>query len=100
MVMEGPQFSTRAESQLYRSWGCAVIGMTNMPAAKTAREAELCYAPVAMVTDYESWHEPPGHVTVDPVVRTLFEHAAKPRAQGGPVVTRGRGGPGAGAPGA
>ncbi|MEZ0303081.1 MAG: S-methyl-5'-thioadenosine phosphorylase, partial [Hyphomicrobiaceae bacterium] len=57
MVMEGPQFSTRAESNLYRSWGCDVIGMTNMPEAKLAREAEICYATIAMVTDYDCWHE-------------------------------------------
>jgi 5'-methylthioadenosine phosphorylase len=57
LVMEGPQFSTLAESELYRSWGCEVIGMTNMPEAKLAREAELCYATVAMVTDYDCWHE-------------------------------------------
>ena len=56
LVMEGPQFSTRAESNLYRSWGCDVIGMTNMPEAKLAREAEICYATVAMVTDYDCWH--------------------------------------------
>ncbi|HAT34073.1 MAG TPA: S-methyl-5'-thioadenosine phosphorylase, partial [Rhodospirillaceae bacterium] len=55
LVMEGPQFSTRAESELYRSWGCDVIGMTNMPEAKLAREAEICYATVAMVTDYDCW---------------------------------------------
>jgi len=61
--MEGPQFSTIAESKLYRQWGCDVIGMTNMPEAKLAREAELCYATVAMVTDFDSWH--PGHGTVD-----------------------------------
>ena len=54
--MEGPQFSTRAESELYRSWGCDVIGMTNLPEAQLAREAELCYASVAMVTDYDCWH--------------------------------------------
>jgi 5'-methylthioadenosine phosphorylase len=71
LVMEGPQFSTRAESHLYRSWGMAVIGMTNMPEAKLAREAELCYATVAMVTDYDCWY--PGHadVTVAEVVATL-----------------------------
>ncbi|MGZ8409614.1 MAG: S-methyl-5'-thioadenosine phosphorylase, partial [Hyphomicrobium sp.] len=57
LVMEGPQFSTRAESNLYRSWGCDVIGMTNMPEAKLAREAEICYATVAMVTDYDCWHD-------------------------------------------
>jgi len=63
LVMEGPQFSTRAESNLYRSWGCDVIGMTNMPEAKLAREAEMCYATVAMVTDYDCWHD--GHEAVD-----------------------------------
>jgi 5'-methylthioadenosine phosphorylase len=63
LCMEGPQFSTVAESKLYRQWGCDVIGMTNMPEAKLAREAELCYATVAMVTDFDSWHE--GHGTVD-----------------------------------
>ena len=63
LCMEGPQFSTVAESRLYRQWGCDVIGMTNMPEAKLAREAELCYATVAMVTDFNSWH--PGHGTVD-----------------------------------
>jgi 5'-methylthioadenosine phosphorylase len=63
LVMEGPQFSTRAESNLYRSWGCDVIGMTNMPEAKLAREAEMTYATVAMVTDYDCWHS--DHVSVD-----------------------------------
>ena len=63
LCMEGPQFSTIAESKLYRQWGCDVIGMTNMPEAKLAREAELCYATVAMVTDFDSWH--PGHGAVD-----------------------------------
>lgn len=63
LAMEGPQFSSVAESRMYKSWGCDVIGMTNMPEAKLAREAELCYASVAMITDYDSWH--PGHDTVD-----------------------------------
>ncbi len=80
LVMEGPQFSTRAESALYRSWGCSVIGMTNMPEAKLAREAELCYATVAMVTDYDCWHEAHEHVTVDAVVRVLLENAERARA--------------------
>ena len=80
LVMEGPQFSTRAESTLYRSWGCSVIGMTNMPEAKLAREAELCYATVAMVTDYDCWHEAHEHVTVDAVVRVLLENAERARA--------------------
>jgi 5'-methylthioadenosine phosphorylase len=80
LVMEGPQFSTKAESELYRSWGCAVIGMTNMPEAKLAREAELHYATVAMVTDYDCWHEDHDHVTVDAVVRVMTENAARARA--------------------
>jgi 5'-methylthioadenosine phosphorylase len=77
IVMEGPQFSSLAESELYRSWECDVIGMTNMPEAKLAREAEICYATVAMVTDYDCWH--PGHdaVTVDMVVRYLLANAEK-----------------------
>jgi len=80
LVMEGPQFSTLAESELYRQWGCAVIGMTNMPEAKLAREAEICYATVAMVTDYDCWH--PGHdnVTVDMIVKVLIGNAEKARA--------------------
>lgn len=80
LVMEGPQFSTRAESNLYRSWGCSVIGMTNMPEAKLAREAEMCYATVAMVTDYDCWHEEHENVTVDIVVRVLLSNAEKARA--------------------
>jgi 5'-methylthioadenosine phosphorylase len=75
LVMEGPQFSTKAESELYRSWGCSVIGMTNMPEAKLAREAEICYATVAMVTDYDCWHPDHDHVTVDQVVKVLFSNA-------------------------
>ncbi len=80
LVMEGPQFSTKAESELYRSWGCSVIGMTNMPEAKLAREAELCYATVAMVTDYDCWHPDHDHVTVDQVVKVLLGNAEKARA--------------------
>ena len=76
LVMEGPQFSTRAESELYRSWGCDVIGMTNMPEAKLAREAEMCYATVAMVTDYDCWHEDHENVTVETVVKLLVENSA------------------------
>jgi 5'-methylthioadenosine phosphorylase len=79
LVMEGPQFSTLAESNLYRSWGCSVIGMTNMPEAKLAREAEICYATVAMVTDYDCWHEGHEAVTVDQVVKVLFGNADKAR---------------------
>lgn len=80
VVMEGPQFSTLAESQLYRSWGASVIGMTNMPEAKLAREAEICYCTVAMVTDYDSWHEEHGTVDVAKVVEVMKSnsgHAAK-----------------------
>jgi 5'-methylthioadenosine phosphorylase len=80
LVMEGPQFSTLAESNLYRSWGCSVIGMTNMPEAKLAREAEICYATVAMVTDYDCWHEDHDAVTVDQVVKVLLGNADKARA--------------------
>jgi len=80
MVMEGPQFSTKAESELYRSWGCSVIGMTNMPEAKLAREAELCYATVAMVTDFDCWHPDHDAVTVDQVIKVLLENADKARA--------------------
>jgi 5'-methylthioadenosine phosphorylase len=79
LVMEGPQFSTKAESALYRSWGCSVIGMTNMPEAKLAREAELCYATGAMVTDYDCWHPDHEHVTVEAVVRVLLDNAEKAR---------------------
>jgi len=80
LVMEGPQFSSLAESELYRSWGCDVIGMTNMPEAKLAREAELCYASVAMVTDYDCWHPDHDHVTVDQIVAVLSSNADKGRA--------------------
>jgi 5'-methylthioadenosine phosphorylase len=80
LVMEGPQFSTRAESELYRAWGCDVIGMTNMPEAKLAREAELCYATIAMVTDYDCWHPDHDAVTVDMVVKTVQANAGRARA--------------------
>ena len=80
LVMEGPQFSTRAESELYRSWNCDVIGMTNMPEAKLAREAELCYATVAMVTDYDCWHPHHDDVTVETIVKVLLENAEKGQA--------------------
>ena len=75
LVMEGPQFSTLAESELYRTWGCSVIGMTNMPEAKLAREAEMCYATVAMVTDFDCWHLEHANVTVDAVVQILKQNA-------------------------
>jgi 5'-methylthioadenosine phosphorylase len=77
LVMEGPQFSSVAESRLYRSWGCDVIGMTNMPEAKLAREAEICYATVAMVTDFDCWHPDHDHVQVADIVRVLNENAEK-----------------------
>ncbi|MBB5751989.1 S-methyl-5'-thioadenosine phosphorylase [Prosthecomicrobium pneumaticum] len=77
LVMEGPQFSSRAESELYRSWGAAVIGMTNMPEAKLAREAEIAYATVAMVTDYDCWHPDRDAVTVDQVVAVMGANRGK-----------------------
>ena len=80
VVMEGPQFSTKAESELYRSWGAAVIGMTNMPEAKLAREAELCYATIAMVTDFDCWHPDHDHVTVKAVIKVLLANAEKARS--------------------
>lgn len=80
LVMEGPQFSSLAESELYRSWNCDVIGMTNMPEAKLAREAEMCYASVAMVTDYDCWHPHHDNVTVDAIVKVLLTNADKARA--------------------
>ncbi len=75
VTIEGPQFSTYAESQLYRSWGCDVIGMTNMPEARLAREAEMCYATIAMVTDYDCWHPDHDNVEVAAVVKVLNENA-------------------------
>lgn len=80
LVMEGPQFSSLAESELYRSWNCDVIGMTNMPETKLAREAELCYATVAMVTDYDCWHPNHDDVTVDQIVKVLLANADKARS--------------------
>ncbi|MFV0359523.1 S-methyl-5'-thioadenosine phosphorylase, partial [Tropicimonas sp.] len=80
LAMEGPQFSTLAESKLYRDgWGCDVIGMTNMPEAKLAREAELCYASVAMVTDYDSWHPDHGEVDITAIIQTLTGNSANAR---------------------
>ena len=84
VVMEGPQFSTLAESHLYRSWGAAVIGMTNMPEAKLAREAEICYCTVAMVTDYDSWHEEHGTVDVAKVLEVVRANSGNARR----LVTR------------
>ena len=79
LAMEGPQFSSLAESLLYKSWGCSVIGMTAMPEAKLAREAELPYAIVAMVTDYDCWHPDHDSVTVDAVVKVMHGNAANAR---------------------
>ena len=76
VCMEGPQFSTRAESNLYRSWGADVIGMTNLQEAKLAREAEICYATMAMVTDYDCWHDGHDDVTVEQIVAVLNQNAA------------------------
>ena len=74
--MEGPQFSTLAESRLYRSWGMDVIGMTNLQEAKLAREAEICYATLALVTDYDCWHPDHDSVTVDLIIANLMQNAA------------------------
>lgn len=80
LAMEGPHFSTLAESKMYREvWGCDVIGMTNMPEAKLAREAELDYASVAMITDYDSWHPDHGEVDINEIIKTLFGNADKAR---------------------
>ncbi len=80
LAMEGPQFSTLAESKMYREvWGCDVIGMTNMPEAKLAREAELCYASVAMITDYDSWHPDHGAVDIAEIIATLGANADNAR---------------------
>ena len=77
LVMEGPQFSTLAESNLYRSWGCSVIGMTNMPEAKLAREAELPYASVSMVTDYDCWHSDHDAVEVTNILEVMHANSTK-----------------------
>lgn len=79
LAMEGPQFSSMAESHMYRAWGCDVIGMTNMPETKLAREAEICYASVAMITDYDSWHPEHGAVDVSDVIATLKGNGTKAR---------------------
>ena len=79
LAMEGPQFSSLAESELYRSWGCSVIGMTNMPEARLSREAEMCYATVAMVTDYDCWHPDHDNVEVGDIIRVLMSNAGKAR---------------------
>ena len=75
IAMEGPQFSSIAESELYRSWGCDVVGMTNMPEAKLAKEAEICYVSVAMVTDYDCWHANHDNVTVEAMIKVLMDNA-------------------------
>ncbi len=80
LAMEGPQFSTKAESNMYRSWGCDVIGMTNMPEAKLAREAEIPYCTIAMVTDYDCWHPHFGAVNVENIGQVLRENAEKGKA--------------------
>lgn len=80
LAIDGPQFSSRAESLLYKSWGADVIGMTNMPEAKLAREAELCYATVAMVTDFDSWHADHGTVDVAKIVAVMHANADKAKA--------------------
>src|SRR5512134_1211578 len=77
VCIEGPQFSTKAESRLYRQWGVSVIGMTNLPEAKLAREAELCYATVALVTDYDCWHQTEEPVTVEAIIKVLLDNASK-----------------------
>ena len=97
IAIEGPQFSTLAESQLYRSWNCSVIGMTNLPEARLAREAELCYASVAMVTDFDCWHPAHDAVTVDAILKVLLGNAAQARelvAQVAEMVTADAGGAG------
>jgi 5'-methylthioadenosine phosphorylase len=80
LAMEGPQFSTKAESQLYRSWGADVIGMTNLPEAFLAREAELCYLTIAMVTDFDSWNEAAGNVDIQNIIATLHGNVEKAQA--------------------
>ena len=77
ICIEGPQFSTKGESEIYRRWGVSVIGMTNMPEAKLAREAELCYATVAMVTDFDCWHPDHDAVTVQDIIKVLLSNAEK-----------------------
>lgn len=80
VCIEGPQFSTLAESRLYRSWGCDVVGMTNLPEARLAREAELCYASLAMVTDFDCWHPDHDSVTVDAIIQVLLANARQAQA--------------------
>ena len=86
--MEGPQFSTLAESRLYQSWGMGVIGMTNLQEAKLAREAELCYATLALVTDYDCWHPDHDSVTVDLIIANLMQNAVTAQKTIATVVER------------
>jgi 5'-methylthioadenosine phosphorylase len=87
LAMEGPQFSTKAESHLYRSWGADVIGMTNLPEATLAREAELCYLTIAMVTDFDSWNEAAGNVDIQNIIATLHGNVEKARVLVAAVAT-------------
>jgi len=80
ICIEGPQFSTRAESELYRSWGMDIIGMTNLTEARLAREAEVCYSTLAMVTDYDCWHPDHDAVTADEIIKNLVTNAATARS--------------------
>jgi 5'-methylthioadenosine phosphorylase len=80
VCMEGPQFSTLAESRLYRSWGADIIGMTNLQEAKLAREAEICYTTIALVTDYDCWHPDHDHVTVEMIIANLTQNAKTAQA--------------------
>jgi len=80
VVMEGPAFSTRAESFMYRSWGADIIGMTALPEAKLAREAEMCYATMAWITDYDCWHQTSESVTVEMVIANLLKNVATSKA--------------------
>jgi len=88
VVMEGPQFSTRAESELYRSWGASVIGMTALPEAKLAREAEICYATIALVTDYDVWHQSEEEVSVELVIANLLQNVDTSRQIIADIVTK------------
>jgi 5'-methylthioadenosine phosphorylase len=88
VCMEGPQFSTLAESKLYRSWGMDIIGMTNLQEAKLAREAEICYATIALVTDYDCWHPSHDSVTVDMIVQNLMANAKTAQLVIGDAVAR------------
>jgi 5'-methylthioadenosine phosphorylase len=89
LVMEGPQFSTRAESALHQSWGCTVVGMTAMPEARLAREAGICYATLAMVTDYDVWHELEADVTVELVQQIIHDNVERGKRVVAEVVARG-----------